>query len=272
MKRDFKLSSVVLINLLAGFLTALLTYALTASQNLAEYASTGQLPQVSGTSWLSDILSAVVTTLAGLIIARGLLRNRMGSVGDYLNNMEIITPMNFFVCLILDFIIFAVPTLLFAWAGDRVSQYEMGLIQIDGATELSVMIFAGIFALWFWLATAYKYYVVADEPKGLGFFEYIKRTFVTGHKLIGKTIITYLKYYILPTLGLILLIFLGFRMITSGEGYDPVAGIALYFFLIFIIAIAYIIWLVFANTFVQGDLSRFYLERFGKKDQIIIEG
>lgn len=80
MKREYKLSSIVIIQFI-GILVALIT------STLFDY--------ISKDSTVLSIIAGLITSLISLLfqfaIASGLIRNRMGSVGEYLNQVNLIT-------------------------------------------------------------------------------------------------------------------------------------------------------------------------------------
>lgn len=269
MKRDFKLSSIVVINLLAGLIIMLVNFLLKGGQELTNLATTGEIGQTGGfVAFIADIVQALVKAAAGLVIARGLLRNRMGSVGDYLNHSNIIRVNGLLFCFILDLVIVAIPSIIGSLTSPKINQDALMAGQVNVFDSFWPAGLGGIVLLYLSLATAYKYYVVADQPEGVGVFEYLRRTFKNGHQLMGKSLLTYLKYVILPSLGFIVLIFLSGIFILDKQGPD---GMGLFILVFGLLGLAMIAWTIFAMAFVEADLSRHYLRNNEGRDDFIPE-
>ena len=94
-KEDFKLSSVLIIQVI----TALIIFLL------------GKLfngPSIDGgesePSTIYSILAMIVSIVTNIILAHGLLFNRMGSVSEYLDGYHVIKPTNFGLSLLINVI------------------------------------------------------------------------------------------------------------------------------------------------------------------------
>ncbi len=241
-KKDFKLSSVLIIQIIMILIIFLL----------------GKLfngPSIDGTEseppMIYYILSMVINIVTNIILAHGLLFNRMGTVSEYLDGIHVINPSNFGVGLLLN----VIPTI------------AMTLIGTVFAASLTVSLLAGnssglgsiafglitilVLSTIYYIFTAYQFFVIADNPK-MPFGNLFKKVFVVGKNLAGQTVMVFLKWILLPVIIFIVLIVALFGASSGANiGASIFAGI---------LSLVFIVYIVVAYAFVINQLSLNYLD------------
>ena len=245
MKREYKLSSIVIIQFIS-IIVALITSA------LFTYISKDSII----ITLISVLVTSIITFLFQFAIASGLIRNRMGSVGEYLNQINLINGriilINFLLSLLLSLAIGLMSLMgggifIASLLADSVSKI-IGSMLIVGLIIICSMIFSVLISyLNFYCADKL---VGSGKKEGLG--ESIKHIFRIGRDLFAKTILVYLKYIIGPVilLGALMTLAMIFNK-DSGLG-----GILLISLIVMLIAIYSIV----APAIVMARLSDNYLD------------
>lgn len=253
MKRDYKLSSIIIINLIAAMISAIISKILGAdnSQNTSAYI-------------IASLLSLVITTIAGFAIARGLLKNRMGSLGEYLDNV------NF-----LNFKVFALEFLISLISSAGLVSFFLTPIQNLTVNALEKgeylptnfiipIVLLVIFGMVYDIFTSYKFFVAADKDQ-LSFGALFKEVFVVGKDLFKKTLPTYIKLMVLPSIIYIVILVATIRSQMTQYALNPAMDApmgAIAFILV--LALVFLIYIFVASAILQAKLSNFYLDY--KKD------
>lgn len=196
MKREYRFSSILWIMIIVGLTNYLLIRLMSA---------------IGGDNFIVDILGDLLTGIISFVfvfsISSGLIRNRMGSVGDYLNqvnylNMKVLT-VGFLIS-----IAKAIAQYAFAASGavsvfqavaspNNKAVFAIGSIILPIACVLIFLIIALLFA--------YSNFYLADNyDTEDGVMEIIGKIFSQGKRLFRKTLILGLKW-----IGIPLLIFIG---------------------------------------------------------------
>ncbi len=247
MKREYKLSSIVIIQFI-GILVALIT------STLFDY--------ISKDSTVLSIIAGLITSLISLLfqfaIASGLIRNRMGSVGEYLNQVNLITGRIILINIIVSLIV-SLFTITIGLLGGGVV-FAQSIIANGIGKSLGMIltvILVVIASLIFSILITYANFYLADKLVGSERKESlgtsIRNIFKLGKDLFGKTIMVYLKYFIIPIVIVIVLIVL---MMTWG-GNDAGMGQIL---IISILSLLAVVYGVFATAIVLARLSDNYLD------------
>lgn len=247
MKREYKLSSIVIIQFI-GILVALIT------STLFDY--------ISKDSTVLSIIAGLITSLISLLfqfaIASGLIRNRMGSVGEYLNQVNLITGRIILINIIASLIV-SLFTITIGLLGGGVV-FAQSIIANGIGKSLGMIltvILVAIASLIFSILITYANFYLADKLVGSERKESlgtsIRNIFKLGKDLFGKTIMVYLKYFIIPIVIVIVLIVL---MMTWG-GNDAGMGKIL---IISILSLLAVVYGVFATAIVLARLSDNYLD------------
>ncbi|MBP2069895.1 MULTISPECIES: hypothetical protein [Anaerococcus] len=248
MRRDYKFSSVIIIQIIVTLILVLIV-SLTGAYANSDFNT--------GSSILNTILTTAVQTIFGFIIARGLVFNRMGSLGEYFDNFNYLTLKLFGLC----FIISILPYLLIVGFGiGLISSLTSAMISGNNfagfGSMMGLLILLTILSIVYTFFTAYNHFVAADNPD-LSFGELFKKVFKIGSDLFSKTFKTYLKWLILPSiLYIFIIVVASSKPTTVGNSLSLVLSIL---FVIYIIFIA----LVFALV----ELSDHYLD-YKYKEQI----
>lgn len=262
-KREFSYGAVFLIGLIFSILGFIINMLFTGSAmpdpntvNTAADAakSTGQ------TSLISTIISGIVAWFGQFIIASGLINNRRGSVGDYFGQVKRINGKVFVVNLLIVLI-----TSLITLAFGGISFLSLSVENLGAL--LSTALVGFVISLIFGLLVAYANHVLADpRNRNIGVGESIKKIFTVGGRLIGKTILVYLKFFILP---LVVMILIGVGISFISKSPETIFGLS---FIAFGIAGIYAILI---TPFISARISDNYLNLEGEidsKDDIFIEG
>lgn len=232
MKKDFKFSSVFLLyliyNILVYVLTVIPIYNMRGVIGMEESVVEQAAAILNSRALFIQLFLSLIYCLISFATARGLLRNRMGSFGEYLLNIKALTLVGFITLFLIRIIV------------------DMGSNIIGGGL-------LGILIIVFSVITAYASFVVADDSKDLKFGDLIDKIIKTGKDLSGDTIAIYAKYFALPTIALLgYIIFILFSVSSLDSNIDAIA-------IKFMIAFAiYFILASFASTFAQKELSEFY--------------
>lgn len=248
MKREYKFSSILWIMIIVGITNLLLSKLVLA---------------IDEENFILAFIVDLVTGLIGFIftfaISGGLLRNRMGSVGDYLDqvnyiNMKVVT-VGFIIAVagaIVKFIGTASGTLgLFKTMIDPSNStvFALGSIVLAIIGVLAV----GVISLFF----AYSDFYLADHyDTEDGVMEIIGKIFSQGKRLFKKTLILSLKFYGIPFLLLMLCIGMLFFV------KDEMVGLGLFS----LISVSFAIAAVIITIVYVARLSDIYLD-----DKIEIE-
>ncbi len=241
-KKGFKLSSVLIIQVI----TALIIFLLGKLFNGPSLDGGESEP-----STIYSILSMLVNIVINIILAHGLLFNRMGSVSEYLDGYHVIKPRNFALSLLIN----VIPTIAVIVTGTFF------------ATSLSVSIMAGnytglgsmlillivllIVSMIYYIFTAYQYFVIADNPD-MSFGDLFKQVFKVGSDLAGATVKVFLKWILAPIIIYIVLIV---ALFGASSGANIGAGI-----FAGILSLVFIVYIVVAYVFFLNQLSLNYLD------------
>ena len=244
MKREYKFSSIFLVRLISvlalGPIAAIFGAILADKPVLA---------------LLMNIIMSIFGFAFSFAIAGGLLRNRMGKVGDYLNqinyiNFRVIT-VAFIIALassILNFLIqYTGGTLI----GQALVNPSNNAVFTIGAFLLPFVVIVIIAILG--LLTAYSNLYLADNyDLDESVFTSIKNIFVIGKKLMARSLVIYAIFIIGPSV-----LFTAFTFASLGlSGSIVIFGIGL---------VIFIIWMVIAMILCDVRFSDAYLDY---KDEI----
>lgn len=242
MKRKYKYSSILWILLIVGLTNYLLARLILAIGN-ENFVAT----------FLADLITGIISFIFTFSISSGLIRNRMGSVGDYLNqvnylNMKVLT-VGFVIA-----IVEAIGQYLFVESGtysifsaivspNNDSVFAIGSIILPIIGFIITIIIAIFFAYTnFYLADHY------DTEDGV--MTIIGKIFIQGKRLFKKTLILGLKWEGIPLLVYILC--LGFLFFVN----DEYVGWGLFAFF----SIAYVITALIIAIIFIARLSDIYLD------------
>ena len=239
MKREYNFSSLLIIQIILVIIKLIIN-RFTGGTNYSDMENYSIAGSIVGI-----ILTTSVSAIASFLIARGLLKNRMGTLGEYFDNFNYLDLKLFGVSFVVDIIpfigIFSLPAILRTVSSGS-SFKALGSI-------IGMWIVYGIGLLVYQLFTSYKSFVVADNPD-LEFGSIFKKIFKIGSKLIGKTFKTLLKWIILPVVAfLIVVLLIGFNSNSLGGG-----------IFILILSIALVIYIFIAIVIVEAELSDNYLD------------
>ncbi len=215
MKREYSYGSVILVEILVAIF-AFVLYKIFGSS--------------ADESTIYNLLSSVITWLGSFIIASGLINNRKGSVGDYLNQLQRLDKKAIIVNLIL---IAITIVLTFSFGKIGVFDVESKKLNLLSLSVLGTLL-AGILSIF----TAYANHIVSDpRNKDQSIMDALKSVFAIGIKLFGKTITLYLLYIVLPIIlifGIIVGIVVGTNSPEAGIGIIMLGGgiLGLYYILI----------------------------------------
>ena len=261
-KREFSYGAVFLIGLIfsvIGFIVNML-FTGSAMPDPNTVNTAGEMAQSSGqASLISSIVTGIVAWVGQFIVASGLINNRRGSIVDYFGQVKRINGKVFLVNLLI-VLITSLITLAFGGISFlSVSGGNLGAI-------LSTALIGFVIGLVFGLLVVYANHVLADpRNRDLGIGESIKKIFTVGGKLIGQSILVYLKFYLLP-IAILILLGLGLSFIV--ERPETIFGLS---FIAFGIAGIYAIVIA---PFVLARISDNYLNLEGEiasDDDIFIE-
>ncbi|MDU2830807.1 MAG: hypothetical protein E7C03_10225 [Anaerococcus sp.] len=216
MKREYSYGSIIIVEIIIGIVIFGLYMAFGEKAN---------------ESIIFSIISSIITWLGSFIIASGLINNRKGRLGDYLNQIGRLDKK----AIIVNLLLIAITVLLTVafGGGAGLAAVKDNPLSILSAGLLGTIL-GGILSIF----TAYANHIVSDpRNKDQSIMDAFKSVFSIGGKLFGKTILLYLLYVVLPLIlifGIIIGIVLGADSAQMGIGITIVgAGIlGIYFILI----------------------------------------
>lgn len=227
MKREYRFSSILWIMLIVGvtnYLLSRLALALDEENFILGF--------------IVDLITGLISFIFTFAISGGLLRNRMGSVGDYLNqvnyiNMKVVT-VGFLVAVaraIISFIgtasgAYGVFKTMASPNNSTVFAIGSILLPILGALVIAVI------ALFF---TYSDFYLADHYDTEDGVITIIGNIFKQGKRLFKKTLILSLKFFGIPLI--LLLVSIGMLFFVK----DEMVGLGLFAFIMVVFAIAGII-------------------------------
>lgn len=227
MKREYRFSSILWIMLIVGvtnYLLSRLALALDEENFILGF--------------IVDLITGLISFIFTFAISGGLLRNRMGSVGDYLNqvnyiNMKVVT-VGFLIA-----VARAIISLLGSASGaygvfktmaspNNSTVFAIGsiLLPILGALVIAVI------ALFF---TYSDFYLADHYDTEDGVITIIGNIFKQGKRLFKKTLILSLKFFGIPLI--LLLVSIGMLFFVK----DEMVGLGLFAFIMVVFAIVGII-------------------------------
>lgn len=227
MKREYRFSSILWIMLIVGvtnYLLSRLALALDEENFILGF--------------IVDLITGLISFIFTFAISGGLLRNRMGSVGDYLNqvnyiNMKVVT-VGFLIA-----VARAIISLLGSASGaygvfktmaspNNSTVFAIGsiLLPILGALVIAVI------ALFF---TYSDFYLADHYDTDDGVITIIGNIFKQGKRLFKKTLILSLKFFGIPLI--LLLVSIGMLFFVK----DEMVGLGLFAFIMVVFAIVGII-------------------------------
>lgn len=235
--RDYKYSSVILWLLTGGVLSIIFNAIM---EKMGVHAGD------------YEIFPTFISWIINYIICAGLIKNRMGSYGDYFSNIKTINLKVFLMNIFIGLITFAIYMLfLVVTVGgvnksindENVTRYLVGFIPFIIVYTIISLIFA------------YSNFILADEKyRGLGFFETFSFITKTGFGLIGKTFKTILSTFKIPLIVIIAASIIG--LATANK--MPITSIGLFP----IIMIAIVACFFIAPNYL-AKISNIYLDKFG---------
>lgn len=195
MKREYKFSSILLIVIIGGITNYLLYNLITAlgkDNFILEF--------------LGDLITGIISFVFVFSISSGLIRNRMGSVGDYLNQVNYLNMKVLTVGFIIS-IAQAICQYAFSASGaisvfKAMASPSNSSVFVIGAIVLPIvlLIIFLVIAMFF----AYSNFYLADHyDTEDGVMEIIGKIFSQGKRLFKKTLILGLKWIGIPLLVLI---------------------------------------------------------------------
>lgn len=205
MKREYSYGSIILVELLIAIF-AFVLYKIFGSS--------------ADESIIYNFLSPVITWIGSFIIASGLINNRKGSVGDYLNQLQRLDKK----AIIVNLILIAITIVLgFSFGKFRVFDVESKKLNLLSLSAFGTIL-AGILAIFI----TYANHIVSDpRNKDQSIMDALKSVFAIGAKLFGKTITLYLLYIVLPIVlvyGIIVGIVVGTNSPEAGIGMIMLGG------------------------------------------------
>lgn len=244
MKREYKMSSVVLVIILGAAVS---------------FITNGLIGMLGKDSDIIKLIASFITTFIAYFfqyaLASGLLKNRMGSLGEYLNQINGITSRFIIINIIISLITLLITTAIGALGGGLVYNTIQGG-EVNNSKP-GMILGLGVLLLVFLILTilvAYTNFYLADDSyeEKTGVFEDIKNIFRIGKDLFGKTVVINLKYMILP-----LVLFAGaFVLILVAVPNDGMGGI----FLTSLLSVIFLVYLFFASAIVLARISDAYLD------------
>lgn len=244
MKRDFKFSSVLILQLIMIVIVFIITRLLATNPTEIE----GMASSLKGI--FSSLLRFIVITIFQFMIARGLVYNRMGSVGEYMDGINRLDLKIIGVLFVIDIIPNLLVLLFVYGVAATITADFVAYSNFDAVLPIAGL---GLLMLIGWIIyqafTHYRYLLAADR-EDLSFADLFKEIFRTGKDLFGKTIKVYLKRLILP---IIVFVVLEVLLVTYGNGFLSV-------FLLIILPIIFVVYIFIAIIQVLAELSDYYLD------------
>ncbi len=164
MKREYSYGSVILVEILVAVFAFVLNkiFGSNADENI-----------------IYNFLSSVITWLGSFIIASGLINNRKGSVGDYLNQLQRLDKKAIIVNLIL-----IVITIVLTFSFGKIGVFDVESKKLN-LLSLSVLgtLLLGILSIF----TAYANHIVSDpRNKDQSITDALKSVFAIGVNYLAK--------------------------------------------------------------------------------------
>ncbi|WP_296112228.1 hypothetical protein [uncultured Anaerococcus sp.] len=242
MKRDYRFSSIFWIMVIVG-ITNLLIFQLIQAINEDSFIL----------NFLADLITALISFVFVFSISGGLIRNRMGSIGDYLNqvnyiNMKVIT-VGLIIAVVKSIIRFLVNSTGIVGIFSAMVSPKNNSVFAIGAVLIPIIgfIILAVVATFF----AYsKFYLADNYDTEDGVMTIIGKIFNQGKRLFKKTLVLGLKLIGLPLLIYVLCIGLLFFI------KDDMVGMGLLTFF----TIAYLIVAVIMAFIFVARLSDIYLD------------
>ena len=245
MKREYKLSSIVLVILIGAavsFITSML------------------FEKIAGDSTVVKLIGTALASFLAFFfqygLAAGLLRNRMGSVGEYLNQINTINGRFILINIIMSLITIAFTTSIGFLGGNLVYNTMLtSEARSDNVTTLVLMILLFLVSVVLSILITYTNFYLADDNNGSNdesILTSIKTIFKIGKELFGKTIKIYLKYTILPLIIYGVLLCLTIIFVPN----DGLGGI----FLSSLLTVILVVYMLFASAIVLARLSDVYID------------
>lgn len=230
MKREYSYGSIMMINFLGGLITLALNLIFSKVDP-------------KRTNLIFNIIILALIWFVSFLVTAGLINNRKGRVGDYLNQAKRINLKVVIIALLLNLINWLI-SLIFNDKLDSIKQATNNFISIGGA--IIILIYA--------ILTTYTLCILADprnKDKSIGHI--IKDIFFTGVKLIGKTIKVYFLYIIIPLVSVYILFFI----ILIGFNKD---SLTFFLSMSLLIGVVTIIYTLFIGPVVFARISDNYLD------------
>lgn len=239
MKREYKFSSIFLVRLISvlalGPIAAIFGTILADKPVLA---------------LLMNIIMSIFGFAFSFAIAGGLLRNRMGKVGDYLNQINYINFRVITVAFIISLVTSILNYLIQYTGGTLIGQALINpsnnAVFTIGAFLLPFVVIV-IIAILGLLTTYSNLYLADNYDLDESVFTSIKNILLIGKRLILKSLKIYGLYIILPTV-----IFIAYTILVMGlmEAVIP-ASIGL---------VVFVVWMIYAIVIIDAKLSDVYLD------------
>lgn len=257
MKRGYNLKAVLLLELISMLVGVPIAYMFVSRLSSSDYLqAVGFFTRYLLLIVVSAIILAFIGMVLEFVISKSLLHTRNGSVSDYFSNIRYLRGHFFLALIVLALVegIVNIPVAILTQGLDVADAIDGGF----SAGMIAIVVIGQILSFIIKLLFAYNSLVVVDNLH-LTMGELIGENFKVGKDLLGKTFITHLKYYILPYIGLVILLVI--LMMTGMQTFDYTTmdsiGSLIGSFAILIVLVG--IWTIFANSFVAGELSSHYL-------------
>lgn len=253
MKREYKFSSVLIILLVTGLLSIMISSMFAGAENTYQGGYVVARPN----SFFLSILSSALISVAGFVIASGLLRNRKGSIGEYLNHINNLSLKSFGVIFLIQVafrIVLAIMQLLFV---GFILLVMVGMVN-DGFSPLPLLIVLLICLFVLVLVSTYFYntlFVVADMGKDLAFSDLLHQSIKLSNKLLPKGLKEMMKFLFLP-IG----VFLAITLFAIGPTITDMRSLIFSSIGLALFSIGLLIYIVFALAILFGRLSDIYLD------------
>ena len=248
-KRDFKLSSVLIIQVIMS----LIIYLLGTLFDISPTSGSENEP-----SMIYSILAMAVSIFTNIILAHGLLFNRMGTVSEYLEGIHVINLKKIGLSALVN----AIPTFAMIFIGSLLSvsltaSLLAGGINGLGSIMISLILLLIVYIIYF-IFTAYQYFVVVDNPN-MSFGTLFKQIFLVGKDLALATVKVFLKWILVPVIVYLVLLI---AMLKSASG--PNMGATIF---ASILSLAFIIYIIIAFALFLNQLSLNYLDYKAKNNE-----
>ena len=233
MKREYSYGSIILVEIIMGAIAFGLYMAFGSKAN---------------DSVIYSLLNSVIIWLGSFIIASGLINNRKGRLGDYLNQIGRLDKKAIILNLLLIGLTFILTMIFGGGAGlADVKDNPVGML----STGLLGILLSAILSIF----TAYANHIVSDpRNKNQSIPDAFKSVFSIGGKLFGKTIFLYFVYAFLPIILALAIIF-GLSASMGSTG----GGITIFIIIMFIL----VVYCILISPVVYARLADNYLNLTG---------